>query len=71
MLQRLDGVTCLVAHRMADSQIGLMTVAAFAYRLNVFQRCVNHVDVLTANPARHLAVQLAGDGVVDFLPGVD
>ena len=64
------GMTLLVANRMAYGQIGLMAVAAFAQGLDVFQRCINHVDVLTTHPARHLAVQLAGDGVVDFLAGV-
>ena len=56
--------------RMTDSQICLVTVAAFAERLNVFQRCVNHVDVLTTHPARHLTVHLAGNDVVYFLAGV-
>ncbi len=69
-MRRFDSVARLVAQRMADGQIGLVAVAAFAQRLNMFQRCVNDVDVLPANPARHLAVQLAGDGVVDFLAGM-
>ena len=55
---------------MADGQIGLVAIAAFAQRLDVFQCCINRVDVLATHPARHLAVQLAGDGVVDFLAGV-
>ena len=67
------GLGCMalvVAKRMADGQITLVAVAAFAQRLDVFQRCINQVDVLPTHPARHLAVQLAGDGVVDFLPGM-
>ena len=50
------GVPLLIANRMAYGQIGLMAVAAFAQGLDVFQRCINHVDVLTTHPARHLAV---------------
>ena len=64
------GMTLLVANRMADGQIGLVAIAAFAQRLNVFQCCINHVDVLTTHPARHLAVQLASYRVVNFLAGV-
>ena len=60
----------LVTHRVADGQIGLMAVAAFAQGLDVFQRGVNHIDMLATHPARHLPVQLAGNGVVDFLAGV-
>ena len=52
---------------MADSQIRLVAVAAFAQRLNVFKRGIHHVYMLATHPARHLAVQLAGNGVVDFL----
>ena len=66
----LGCVALVVAKRMADSQITLVAVATFAYRLYVFQRCINQVDVLTTHPARDLAMQLAGDGVVDFLPGM-
>ena len=60
----------LIAHRVADGQIGLVAVAAFAQGLDVFKRGVHHVHMLTTHPARHLAVQLAGDGVVDFLADV-
>ena len=66
----LDCVTLVIAKLMADGQITLVAVAAFAQRLDVFQRCVHHVHMPPANPARHLAMQLAGDGVVDFLSGV-
>ena len=65
------GLGCMalvVAKRMADGQITLVAVAAFAQGLDVFQRCINQVHMLATHPARHLAVQLAGDGVVDFLP---
>ena len=66
----LGCVALVIAQRMADGQIGLVTVAAFAEWLNVFQRGVDDVDVLATHPARHLAMQLAGDGVVDFLAGM-
>ena len=60
----------VVTHGMADGQIGLVAVAAFAQGLNMFERGVHHVHMLATHPARHLAVQLASDGVVDFLAGV-
>ena len=56
----------VVANRMTDGQVGLMAVAAFAERLNVLQRGVNDVDMLATHPTRHLAMELASDGVVDF-----
>ena len=59
-------MACLIAHRMADGQVGLVAVAAFTQGLDVLQRCVKRVYMQTTHPARHLAVQLAGDGVVDF-----
>ena len=55
---------------MADSQIGLMAVTAFAQGLDMFKRGVDHLYMLAADPARYLSMQLAGDGVIDFLPGV-
>ena len=60
----------LIAHRVADGQIGLVAVAAFTQGLNMFKRGIHHVYMLGAYPARHLAVQLAGNDVVDFLAGV-
>ena len=66
----LDFMTFLVTHGMADSQIRLMAVAALAQGLNVLQRGVHHAHMLTTHPARYLAMQLTGDGVVDFLPGM-
>ena len=55
---------------MADGQVGLMAVAAFAKWLDVFQRCIKQLNMQATHPARHLAMQLAGDGGVDFLAGV-
>ena len=46
----------VITQRMADGQITLVAIAAFAQGLDVFQRCINHVHMLPANPARHLAV---------------
>ena len=66
----LGCVALVVAKRMADGQISLMAVAAFAERLNVLKRCINRFYMQAAHPAWHLAVHLAGDGVVDFLPGM-
>ena len=53
-----------VAHLVADGQVLGMAVAAVALGLNVFQRRGLGRDMLAANPARHHAVQLAGDGAV-------
>ena len=47
-----------------------MAVAAFTQRLNMLQRRVRCLNMRAANPARHLAMQLARDGVVDFDSGV-
>ena len=66
MIGWLGGVSFVVAHRMADGQVGLVAVAAFAQGLDVLQRCIKRFYMLATDPARHLAVQLAGDGVVDF-----
>lgn len=63
-------MTLLVARRVTDGQIFDMAVAAFAQRLNVLQRCIAYLNMQAAHPARYLAVQLAGDGFVDFQAGV-
>ena len=52
----LGCVPLVIAKRMADGQITLVAVAAFAQGLDVFQRCINHFHMLPANPARHLAM---------------
>ena len=56
----------LVALQMADRQVISVAVAALAAGRDVFKRGVFGGDVLAAHPARHLAVQLAGYGGVDF-----
>lgn len=53
-----------VAHFMADGQVFGMAVAAVAQGLNVFQRRRFGRDMLATHPARHHAMQLAGDGTV-------
>ena len=49
---------------MTDGQVFGMAVAAVAQGLNVFQRRRLGRDMLAAYPARHHAMQLAGDGAV-------
>ena len=60
----------VVAAPVADGQVFNMAVAAFAQRLNMFQRCVRRLNMRAAHPTRHLAMQLARDGVVNFDSGV-
>jgi hypothetical protein len=62
-------VTPLVANAVADRQILRMAVAAFAARLDVFQRCVSRWHVFAAHPAGNHAVHLPGHRFVDFVPG--
>ena len=63
-------MTPCVALAVADRQIFRVAVAAVGERLHVLQRGVGWGDMRAANPAGHLAVQLAGDGFVDFVAGV-
>lgn len=58
-----------VAGAMADGQIFQVAAAALALGADVLQRSVFRGDVLTADPAGHLPMQLPGDGVVDLGPG--
>ena len=55
-----------VADLMADSQIFGVAAAALAQRLDVFQCGGLGRDMLTADPARHLAMQLTGHSAVDL-----
>ena len=55
---------------VADRQVVDMAVAAFAQWLDMFKRCISYFDMQAAHPARHLAVQLPGDGFVNFQAGV-
>ena len=59
-------MSLVVAVPVADGQVLNMAVAAFAQRLNVLQRGIAHIHMQAAHPAGHLAMQLAGDGFVDF-----
>ena len=60
----------LIATRMADCQIVLVAGSALATWLNVLQRGVFHRHVFATHPARHLAMQLDGDGFVNSNSGV-
>jgi len=62
-------VALVVAAVMADGQIFLVTVAAFAQRLNVLQRGIGMRHVLPADPTRHHAMQLARYRFVNFVAG--
>ena len=59
-----------IANPVADSKVFCMAVAALAERLNVLQRRGVRRDVFAANPARHGAVELTGDRLVDLVAGV-
>ena len=59
----------VVAAVMADGQVFLMAVAAFAQRLNVLKRGVGVRHMLPADPTRHHAMQLARYRFVDFVAG--
>ena len=56
----------VVAARMANGKVFDVAVAAFAQWLDVFKGCIVCFDMLSAYPARYLAMQLAGNGFVDF-----
>ncbi len=56
----------VVAPPVADGQVLNMAVAAFAQRLNMFERCLISSHMLAANPARNLPMQLAGNSFIDF-----
>ena len=55
-----------VAAGVAYGQIGLLAAAALAARHYVLERGILRQYMLTTHPARHLAVQLARYGGVDF-----
>ena len=62
----MRSVPLVVALRMADGQVFKVAVAAFAKWLNVFQRGILQLNMQAAYPTRYLAVQLPGDGFVNF-----
>src|SRR4051812_8667939 len=66
---RLLRVPRVVAGPVADGEVLDVAVAAVDQRLDVFQRRVGQFHRFTADPARHDAVQLAGDGAVDLDAG--
>ena len=53
-----------VARFVADRQVFRVAIAAVAASLNMLQRGRLWHDMLAANPARHDAVQLPGNGFV-------
>lgn len=55
---------------MADRQVVLVAATPFAERLNMLQRGVLGLHMLTTDPARHFAMQLARDRFVDLFAGV-
>ena len=59
-----------VAHRVADGEVPGMAVAAFAERLYVLKCGSGLRYMFAAYPARHHAVQLAGDRFVNFVTRV-
>jgi len=60
----------VVAVVVADGQVVLVTAAALAQRLDMFQGRGLREHMLATHPARYLAMQLAGHGVVDLDAGV-
>jgi hypothetical protein len=56
----------VVALCVTNCQIFLVAATALAARLNVLQSGLLQWHMLTAYPAWHLTVQLAGYGFVDF-----
>ena len=63
-------MTLTIAHRMADGEVFCMAVAALAERLNVLQRGGVRRHMFAANPARHGAMQLTRDRLVDLVAGM-
>lgn len=60
----------LVAHGMADGQILQMAVATVGQWPDVLQGGRRGLHMIAADPARHLAMQLACDGLVNLVAGV-
>ena len=60
----------LVAGGVADGQILQMAVTTVSQRPDVLQGGHCGLDMLAADPARHLAVQLPGDSPVNLVAGV-
>ena len=63
-------MTLAIADLMADGEIFCMAVAALTERLNVLQRGGVRRHMFAANPARHRAVQLTGNRLVDLVAGM-
>ena len=63
-------MTLTIADLVTDGQIFCVAVAALAERLNMLQCGGLARHVLAANPARHRAMQLTGDRLVDLVAGM-
>ena len=59
----------VVAVVVADGQVFLVAVAAFAQRLNVLKRGIGMCHMLPADPTRHHAMHLARYRFVNFVAG--
>lgn len=65
-LSRSANVPPVIAFAMADRQVFQVAVAALAQGAHVFQRRILWHYMKTADPTGHLAMQLAGHGVINF-----
>ena len=63
------GVPAVVAGIVADCQILNMAVTTLAQGLNMLKRGVSLRYMFATDPARNLAVQLAGHGFIDLVTG--
>ena len=63
-------MTLTITDFVADGEVFCMAVAALAERLNVLQRGGFARHMFAANPARHRAVQLTGNRLVDLVAGM-
>ena len=59
-----------IADLVADREVFCMAVTALAERLNVLQRGGLRRHMFAANPARHRAVQLTCNRLVDLVAGM-
>jgi hypothetical protein len=62
-------MTLTIADLVTDGEVVCVAVAALAQRLNVLQRGGFARHMFAADPARHGAVKLAGDRLVDLVAG--
>jgi ankyrin repeat protein len=60
----------MIATAVANRQVFNMTVAALAERLDVLKCGIGWQYMFAAQPARHAAMQLAGNSFINFVAGV-